>query len=313
MSEFAPEPAARRVSLAPEALVAPVPPDAIASVPASVSVPVVVIGEPVKERPVVPPDAATEVTVPPPAVDVMVMAPAPFVMLMPEPAVSVVFVSVLPVLLPMSNCPSVYVVWPVPPLATGSAVPDSENASVPDVVIGEPVTDRNDGTVAATLVTEPEPVPTPTPLMKRPVALIVPAPCAPAVGAPIWMPAALVSAVMSALLPDAAAAMPERAVACVLPPVPPCATVSGVVRPVIDVMSEFAPEPAAAMAERAAAVVVAVKTAVPIPVPPRLVSADGAVTAPVPPLATASVPAKAAEVVAEMMFVPSQYRMAVAP
>lgn len=107
MSEFAPDPAALRFKRAPEALVAPVPPDAIASVPASVSVPEVVMGEPVKERPVVPPDAATEVTVPPPAVDVMVMPPALFVMLMPDPAVRVAFVSVLPVLLPMSNCPSV--------------------------------------------------------------------------------------------------------------------------------------------------------------------------------------------------------------
>jgi len=110
MSEFAPEPAALRVSLAPEALVAPVPPDAIASVPATVSVPLVVIGEPVKERPVVTTDAATDVTVPAPAVDAMVMAPALFVTVMPEPAVSVVFVRVLPVLLPMSSCPSVYVV-----------------------------------------------------------------------------------------------------------------------------------------------------------------------------------------------------------
>ena len=110
MSEFAPEPAAPRLSLAPEALVAPVPPDTIASVPASVSVPEVVMGVPVKERPVVPPDAATEVTVPLPAVDAMVMPPALFVMLMPDPAVRVAFVSVLPVLLPMSNCPSVYVV-----------------------------------------------------------------------------------------------------------------------------------------------------------------------------------------------------------
>ena len=221
MSEFAPDAAALRVSLAPEALVAPVPPDAIASVPASVSVPEVVMGVPVKERPVVPPDAATDVTVPPPAVDEIVIPPALFVMLMPEPAVRVAFVSVLPVLLPMSNCPSVYEVWPVPPLATGSAVPDRDTASVPDVVTGEPVTDRNDGTVIPTLVTEPEPVPTPTPLMKRPVALIVPTPCAPPVGAPIWMPAAFVSAVMSALLPDAAAAIPARAVDCVVPPVPP--------------------------------------------------------------------------------------------
>ena len=46
------------------ASVAPVPPFAMASVPPSVSVPDVVIGEPVNERPVVPPDAATDVTVP---------------------------------------------------------------------------------------------------------------------------------------------------------------------------------------------------------------------------------------------------------
>ena len=110
MSELAPEPAARRVSLAPEALVAPVPPDAIAKVPPRVSVPAPVIGEPVKERPVVPPDAATEVTLPPPEVDEIVIEPLPLVTVMPEPAVMVAFVSVLPVLLPMSNCPSVYVV-----------------------------------------------------------------------------------------------------------------------------------------------------------------------------------------------------------
>jgi hypothetical protein len=110
MSEFAPELAALRLSRAPEALVAPVPPFAITSVPPTVSVPEVVIGEPVKVRPVVPPDAATEVTVPPPAVDAMEIPPALFVMVMPEPAVNVALVNVLPVLLPMSNCPSVYVV-----------------------------------------------------------------------------------------------------------------------------------------------------------------------------------------------------------
>lgn len=48
-------------------------------------------------------------------------------------------------------------VMPVPPLATGSAVPESEIASVPDVVIGEPEIDRKDGTEAATLVTVPVP------------------------------------------------------------------------------------------------------------------------------------------------------------
>jgi hypothetical protein len=136
---------------------------------------------------------------------------------------------------------------------------------VPEVVIGDPVTDRNEGTVSPTLVTEPEPVPTPTPLMKRPVALIVPVPCAPPVGAPTCTPPEAVSAVMSLLLPDWAALRLERAPAAVVEPVPPCATVKAVVRPVIEVMSLFAPEAAAAMAERAAAVVDAVKTAVPMP------------------------------------------------
>jgi hypothetical protein len=40
---------------------------------------------------------------PPPPVLVIVMEPAPFVMEMPEPAVSVAFVSVLPVELPINN------------------------------------------------------------------------------------------------------------------------------------------------------------------------------------------------------------------
>lgn len=49
------------------------------------------------------------------------------------------------------------VVLPVPPLAIGKADPDKPIASVPLVVIGEPVTDRKAGTVAATDVTVPEP------------------------------------------------------------------------------------------------------------------------------------------------------------
>lgn len=48
------------------AFVAPVPPLAMASVPPSVRVPDVVIGPPAKVRPVLPPDASTEVTVPDP-------------------------------------------------------------------------------------------------------------------------------------------------------------------------------------------------------------------------------------------------------
>ena len=44
---------------------------------------------------------------------------------------------------------------PEPPFATGNAVPDSVTANVPLVVMGEPVTDKNEGTVIATLVTVP--------------------------------------------------------------------------------------------------------------------------------------------------------------
>ncbi len=53
-----------RAVRAPVAVVAPVPPLSRSSVPPSVSVPAVVIGEPVNVRPVVPPDADTDVTVP---------------------------------------------------------------------------------------------------------------------------------------------------------------------------------------------------------------------------------------------------------
>jgi hypothetical protein len=41
----------------------------------------------------------------------------------------------------------------VPPLVIGSAVPDKDRESVPDVVIGDPVTERNAGVVRATDVT----------------------------------------------------------------------------------------------------------------------------------------------------------------
>ena len=65
---------------------------------------------------VVPPEDATgdvpvtEVTVPPPPLAAIVIEPEPLVMVMPEPAVRVDFASVLPVLLPINNWPSVYVV-----------------------------------------------------------------------------------------------------------------------------------------------------------------------------------------------------------
>ena len=47
---------------------------------------------------------------------------------------------------------------PVPPLATGNAVPEYVIASVPLVVIGLPDIDSTDGTVAETEVTEPDPL-----------------------------------------------------------------------------------------------------------------------------------------------------------
>jgi hypothetical protein len=50
-------------------------------------------------------------------------------------------------------------VAPVPPFAIGKAVPDKVTAKVPDVVIGEPETLKKLGTVKATDVTVPEPLP----------------------------------------------------------------------------------------------------------------------------------------------------------
>ena len=44
---------------------------------------------------------------------------------------------------------------PVPPLATGRAVPDNVTESVPEVVIGLPETLKNEGTLNATEVTVP--------------------------------------------------------------------------------------------------------------------------------------------------------------
>jgi ABC-type Fe3+-hydroxamate transport system substrate-binding protein len=47
------------------------------------------------------------------------------------------------------------VVTPVPPLRTGNAVPEYVSATVPDVVIGTPDTESNEGTVTFTDVTVP--------------------------------------------------------------------------------------------------------------------------------------------------------------
>lgn len=66
MSVFAPLLAALKFVLAFVAVVAPVPPLATFTVPLRVMVPFVVIGPPEVVKPVVPPDTATEVTVPVP-------------------------------------------------------------------------------------------------------------------------------------------------------------------------------------------------------------------------------------------------------
>ena len=60
-------PIAPRLVNASPAVVAPVPPLATPNVPPSVNVPLVVIGLPLKVKPVVPPEAAMLVTVPPPS------------------------------------------------------------------------------------------------------------------------------------------------------------------------------------------------------------------------------------------------------
>ena len=49
----------------------------------------------------------------------------------------------------------VAVVDPVPPFNIGKAVPESVTASVPELVIGDPETDKNEGTDKATEVTVP--------------------------------------------------------------------------------------------------------------------------------------------------------------
>ena len=68
-------------------------------------------------------DAGPTTSPPDPDAEI-VIDPVPFVIVTPDPAVSVDFVSVLPVVLPISNWPFVYVVSPVPPFATGN-VPDT--------------------------------------------------------------------------------------------------------------------------------------------------------------------------------------------
>lgn len=70
--------APRAVSAVP-AVVAPVPPLAIASVPPMVMVPEFVIGPPDVVKPVVPPETSTLITEPPPVIPRLVLASVAFV------------------------------------------------------------------------------------------------------------------------------------------------------------------------------------------------------------------------------------------
>lgn len=80
-------------------------------------------------------------------VEAIDMEPLPFVILIPEPAVSVDLVSVLPVELPIKSSPSVYVVWPVPPLE-GFNVPANVIAPVVAVLGVNPLSEVwNDDTL----------------------------------------------------------------------------------------------------------------------------------------------------------------------
>jgi hypothetical protein len=127
--------------LAKFALVIPAVPDKLEFVspdidPPKVTVPVPVIGPPVKVMPDTVPAVATEVTVPPPAVDVIVIAPDPEVIEIPDPAVkpaSVIPDPVLPInTFPLSLLPPVNIAPAV--TENGAAFNDNEAvAAVPDI------------------------------------------------------------------------------------------------------------------------------------------------------------------------------------
>ena len=63
----------------------------------------------------------------------------------------------MPLTVTLAPATSEGVAVPVPPLTIGNAVPDKPTANVPVVVTGDPVTDKNDGTVIPTEVTVPAP------------------------------------------------------------------------------------------------------------------------------------------------------------
>ena len=148
-------------------VVAPVPPFVTASVPARVSVPLDVIGPPLNVRPVVPPVALTEVTLPPPepapmAVRKVAASSALTVLsaLMRGKVMALGFVSVKKlsptVVAPRPVRAALVVVAPVPPFVTAS-VPARVNVPVP--VTGPPLNVRPVvPPVALTEVTVPAPI-----------------------------------------------------------------------------------------------------------------------------------------------------------
>jgi hypothetical protein len=73
----------------------------------------------------------------------------------PELLALIVWFGQVPVIVTLVPATKEGLVDPVPPLVTGKAVPEYPMASVPEVVIGLPEMDKNDGTVAATEVTVP--------------------------------------------------------------------------------------------------------------------------------------------------------------
>ena len=83
------------------------------------------------------PAVPVPVTVPPLPDAVIVIVPLPLVILTPWPADNVALVKVLPVEFPINNCPSVKVVWPVPPCVTGK-LETTESAPLPPEVVTIP-------------------------------------------------------------------------------------------------------------------------------------------------------------------------------
>ena len=90
---------------------------------------------------------------------------------------------------------------PVPPLVVGNAVPDKVNANVPLVVIGEPAMDKNDGTVAATLVTVPKGF--------VPQDVLVPSVVRYLPDCPDWLGAKALNAAVAVICPVPPPAMPK--------------------------------------------------------------------------------------------------------